>query len=61
MHVRDCTAFWRGSGGPSAMVVGKTVALYETVLLDAIWQITSDAVKMRDHLEAFLNEEAAVE
>lgn len=43
------------------MVVGKTVALYETVLLDAIWQITSDAVKMRDHLEAFLNEEAAVE
>jgi hypothetical protein len=50
-----------GGGGPSAVVVGKTTALYETVLLGAIFQFASDAVEMRNYLEAFLKEGAALE
>lgn len=38
------------------MVVGKTLALYETVLLGAIFQFASDAVQMRNYLAAFLEE-----
>ena len=38
------------------MDVSNTVALYETVLLDAIFQFASDAVEMCNYLEASLNE-----
>lgn len=53
----ECTTARRsggGGGGPSVMDVGNTVALYETVLLGAIFQFASDAVEMRNYLEAFL-------
>jgi hypothetical protein len=53
-------AFWEGwcrcGGGPSVLDVGNTMALYETVLLGAIFQFASDAVEMRNYMEAFLEE-----
>jgi hypothetical protein len=58
--VYDCMAFWEGwcrsGGGPSVLDVGNTMALYETVLLGAIFQFASDAVEMRNYMEAFLEE-----
>lgn len=46
---------------PRALVVGKTMALYETVLLDAIFPFAVEVAEMLKYQQTFLIERAAVE
>lgn len=51
------TTAWRseeGGGGPRAAVAGETMALYETVLLGAIFQFAIEVMEMSNYQKAFL-------